>query len=312
MTRMSIASLIHHDAMAITSAFDPPTSSTSIAALHKRPQMFQRKDSLISKTLNSPRNIVPMHAFYLPRPPYESSPNLSKIPTSPISPTSSSSTTESIPMTQAPVALDFSVSEDNVHAASRLIGQKHREKETEALVDLQAQVDRLREKNRFLLLSKQQVESSLNPSESYELRSMSQKTIGEDNGHRVSDRTAETLGAYHCSGTAAIVLLEIVAMRRNLVSVGPRSRFLECPPEKAFEAMLNSVKKTFLSSQSSSQPLFMHVIYDWVLNAHKNWSRTEDSTEPTMTSYPSHQQLTIGATRAIERSTMQESRRKRE
>ncbi len=123
---------------------------------------------------------------------------------------------------------------------SRLVGLKHRAAEQKKSASLAGQVDRLRAENERL---QQLVEAP---------------QINVSVGQRVDERTARIIGTNRISGECALVLLELIAIRRNL---DRPAMVLECPTKSQVDDAVSMI---------TEQAKFLEL--RWI---HERWARHE-------------------------------------
>ena len=223
---------------------------------------------------------------------------------SPHSPTISDASTISATnseVSQCPDSPDITAPQDRF-TSSRIIGQKHRDKEYELRGQLEEQVEKLLiDKNlRIVELFIERLRYGLSSKQLAYLRVLLKKEVRENRDqsyHRVSEKSAAILGAEYWSGAMALILLDMISTRRNLVDVpresGKRRRkdTLECAPEGVFDQMMNTaignLKSTMnLSSEivnelpEISKDQWCLIALEWVKEAHEIWSNHEDSSNP--------------------------------
>lgn len=186
--------------------------------------------------------------------------------------------------------------------SSRVIGQKHRDKEYELRGQLEEQVEKLLiDKNlRIVELFIERLKYGLTSKQLAYLRVLLKKEVRENRDqsyHRVSEKSAAILGAEYWSGAMALILLDMISTRRNLVDFprefGKRRRkdALECPPDGVFDQMMSTAIDNLKSSMNLSSEIINElphiskdqwcmVALEWVRDAHEAWSRHEDSSNP--------------------------------
>jgi len=255
--------------MAITSLVDnaPPPPLSVLSLLNPMPP------SLAPSTPNTPININnidiflsrkrpfhalhPLHSLHSHHSPplyaHRKRPKSPSVPVSispspPLSPTASdstsSSTASSTHSSTTYIHTSKSKSEAERFAASRIIGQKHRDKEANTVDNLRAQVDTLLTKNLALRSSTAKYYSSYSSAEA----AMYQYSYPYS--YQLSPRSSKVLGSaigYYWTGAACLILLELIAIRRNLVTFARdaskrrRKNVLECPPDPAiYDRMLRN------------------------------------------------------------------------
>lgn len=183
-------------------------------------------------------------------------------------------------------------------ALSRMVGQKHRQKEDVALDLLGLDVSNLQEKHSILGLSLKAVRDGqgLNGEELRQLRALLKAEVRRQHPalHRVSDATAVLLGRRYISGAMALLMLAQVATRRNLVDLprtaeGSRRRrnTLECPPESVFGATLRSAIGSIRAeavhirrAEGVPEDAWVAAVLDWAVEVHQRWASVEDASAP--------------------------------
>lgn len=177
-----------------------------------------------------------------------------------------------------------------------MVGQKHRDNERSVRKQLYADVETLRNKQLLQQLTRKAMfsASQLDRVDLNTLCSLLKAEVaGARRGaHRVSDLTAAMLGVRYLSGALALLLLETVAARRNLlplpraVAAGRRrQKALECPPESIFEAIIRAAavqirQEAIRAHQCDSRyasGAWQAALFSVAYEAHARWAAHEAS-----------------------------------
>ena len=160
-----------------------------------------------------------------------------------------------------------------------MVGQRHRDKEKTQVSSLHETIKSLQEENEELFELCTRTIMQRNCASIEKLRSMLKTQVQYLNGvpvtHRISDVTAAKLGVCYLSGAMALLLLEIIACRRNLIvkKIGRlRSNDLVCPKRSVFESIIaNGINQLRRDAELLPISETLRIISD----IHSNWSKFE-------------------------------------
>lgn len=210
------------------------------------------------------------------------SPNISSISSTPTTPTHISNlSTLTLPPTLTPSSTCTESTELTAKKRElRMVGQRHRDKEKTQINVLYETIHELQNENHHLFNLCTNAITHPTQVSSDKLRAILKSQLQQIHGtHRVSDLTAAQLGVRYLSGAMALLLLETIACRRNIIVINrigrQRNADLVCAKSSVFDTIIASGVSQL--RREATLPLCEALLVIGVI--HANWARTEAMVE---------------------------------